>query len=209
MRILRYPVNNWKWWAGTCLRCGRYEGCELKATVAEQDSSVCERYLEKKADTKSDLLVHERTPSERRTRDRRRGARSYDAALLEAREVIGAFKKQGEAALKDLRPATLVGMYAAFHERVYGVAPAELREPNAMLAASSAAARMLRAFGGDSAMAAELVRWTWARELRRKKSRDADGVPTTFRLSWRIQFSAALETDFRVAMSKVSGTRIR
>lgn len=97
--------------------------------------------------------------------------------------------------------STLAGLYAFCHELIYGVVPDELQQRGIFHAAAKAAAHLVHtSFDDDFAAAAAFVRWSWEREKRLRdwaKSKNADRR----RLSWRLQFSASLVTDWRVAMS--------
>lgn len=97
---------------------------------------------------------------------------------------------------------TFVGLYAMCHRLVYGVVPSELEERGAFFAAQKHAARALHElFNDDVQLMAEFVRWSWEVEKRKHawaQSRTIDRK----RLSWRVQFSRALETDFRIYLKQ-------
>jgi hypothetical protein len=104
-------------------------------------------------------------------------------------------------------PATIVGLYAVLHEKVYGVEPEELAE--AWLGAVSAAKRLLEEspFNGDVARLVDFVRFTWKREkMAEDKARGTGNVRR--RVGWRLQFvSRALVVDYKRAI--VTTTRKR
>jgi len=101
------------------------------------------------------------------------------------------------------KPTHLVALYEWCHERVYGVAPAELT-PKVWRGAMFAAARMLKdEFNDDVLAMVAFVRWVWRREnARESKRRGAawdGGATSTFRISWRLQFvTKHLITDYRI-----------
>lgn len=93
-------------------------------------------------------------------------------------------------------PTHLVGLYAWLHEGVYGVAAEELHDEKALVAALSAAKKLLAQLGIDEAV--RFVAWTWMRE-RRSVMRGKEGR----RVTWQVQFACrALLVDYRVAARK-------
>ena len=60
------------------------------------------------------------------------------------------------------------------------------------------------AFKGDIERAVDFVHWTWKRELSREKK--ANGADRNFRIGWRLQFSANLLTDWRLAEKRAGGS---
>lgn len=119
----------------------------------------------------------------------------YDRAREEAAERVTA----GDWG--DAGPAAFVGFYALMHEKIYGVAPAELVD--AWKGAVSAARGMLdKDFGGKPIEMLEFLRWTWKRERARETKRRAEGTEGG-RIGWVLQFkSRALLTDYRVEESR-------
>ena len=95
----------------------------------------------------------------------------------------------------------LVGLYSLLHERVYGVIPDELDGP-AYFAAVAAAARTCTTLGGAEKVF-EFIRWTWKREDQREQKR-RDENSGGGRIGWRLQFSPAMITDYRVAQERAS-----
>jgi hypothetical protein len=103
---------------------------------------------------------------------------------------------------RNISPTGLVALYERFHEHVYGVPAAEVDTPRAFLQAARVAGTMLkREFGGDGARAVEFMFWVWKRETERetwRRENHRDGG----RIGWRLQFSGALLTDFRIARAR-------
>jgi len=97
-------------------------------------------------------------------------------------------------------PRHLVALYARLHEEVYGVAPADVEQRRAFLAACSAAGKLLREeFGGEGRAAIEFMRWAWRRERAGVRRRHARGESSDWRVTWQQQFvSRRLLTDYRV-----------
>lgn len=113
-----------------------------------------------------------------------------------AREVEG-MRQEGDWAA--LEPGHAVALYAACHERCYGVAPLELEHPKDFALARIAAKRLLlEHFEGKAETLASFVRWCWEREQEREQWRRQNGRTAT-RIGWRLQFGAALVTEFRIA----------
>lgn len=101
---------------------------------------------------------------------------------------------------EDANPSVLVGLYAHCHEQIYGVFPDELADATVWRIVTGAAAAMVRNhFGGVTEYAVDFVRWTWVREEGRLKYHRNQGSAPKSRIGWRIQFSSALVTDWRVA----------
>jgi len=98
----------------------------------------------------------------------------------------------------EARGKHLVALYAWLHGEIYKVEAAELLDGKTMLAASSAADRMLRDdFGGDGKRAVEFIAWAWYRE----RSFEKAGRTSTRRLGWRLLFaSKCLLVDYRVEL---------
>lgn len=98
--------------------------------------------------------------------------------------------------------ATLVGLYAFCHNLVYDVLPDELRElPTFRNAAKVAASFTHSHFEDDFGAAAGYVKWCWERERGKHNWALANGIARN-RLSWRLQFSAGLLTDWKVGRNK-------
>lgn len=96
----------------------------------------------------------------------------------------------------------LVGLYSFCHEEVYGVTPIELDEKAALRVASRMASAMVKKyFGSDTDEAVEFIKWTWMREREREEWAAQNGK-TRGRVGYRLQFSSALLTDYRVALSR-------
>ena len=103
-----------------------------------------------------------------------------------------------EQGQRDPKAPHFVALYAKLHEHVYGVAPTEL-EDVAWFAACKEADRIFNEFQNSKLLMFDFMRWVWRRERAAEKRRKADGVETSRRIGWRLQFSRTLVTDFRVA----------
>jgi hypothetical protein len=111
-------------------------------------------------------------------------------------------RAEENAAARDWKNASareLVGLYSLLHERVYSVRPDELDGPS-FFAACAMAGLALKALG-SSEKVFEFIRWTWRREDAREQKR-RDGDSGGFRIGWRLQFSPAMITDYRVAQER-------
>jgi len=97
----------------------------------------------------------------------------------------------------------LVALYVLCHLQVYGVRPAELdcngtAGKKARIGAESSARRVLdKEFGGDPSKMVAFMHWAWKGEQRREAYAKDKGYERR-RMSWRVQFSAELLTDYRV-----------
>lgn len=91
-----------------------------------------------------------------------------------------------------------VALYAWLHAEIYGAEAQDLLDGKSMLAASSAADKMLRVdFEGQAARFVEFIAWCWKREKVAMKK----GVGR--RLSWRLQFALRhLLVDYRVDLMR-------
>ena len=139
-----------------------------------------------------------RTPSQKRARKAGQATRLFEKAAHSAQQLMTEIKT-GSPDYSKVSPLAAVGMFIIMHTYVYSVEPAELRDRDALLGASSAARRILSAdFGGQLEYLCDFVRWTWAREKKTFATRTTD-----FRVSWRYQFcSKALLTDYKIAISR-------
>lgn len=121
-----------------------------------------------------------------------------------ARFLAGARSSFASGDWEQAGPGHLVALYGYCHERVYGVRVAELEEGRTYGEAMRKAAQLLKSdFAGDVAELVAFVRWTWRREDFREKKRRADGgAQDQRRLGWRLQFAAALVTDYRLDQAR-------
>jgi hypothetical protein len=109
---------------------------------------------------------------------------------------------RGRRAWAEMRPGHFVALYVACHERVYGAAPTELDVGRTHALAVLAASRLLKQeFHEDPARMFDFLRWAWDREEAREKWR-RDNRREGGRIGWRLQFGAALVTDYRVEASR-------
>jgi hypothetical protein len=165
-----------------------------------------------------DRMLHRRTPGGEfmRNVEKRAGKpkrlpsskKKFEQACEQGRRRLALLQGGDRTAFDNATAIDLVGVYILFHVHVYKVSPEELQQGAAMMAACSAAGRMLRdAFAGDSLQAVAFIRWTWQREARAEKRRAGDSA-AGFRIGWRLQFAhAGLLTDYRVAMARVQQAR--
>jgi len=121
---------------------------------------------------------------------------SWEKALKQAREMIAS----GE--WDDALPRHYVAAYALLHEKVYGVAPAELTAAARLRAAGLVAGCLDRQFGGDKAEMAAMMRWTWQREVAREKWR-RENDRSGGRIGVHLQFGACV-SDYRVDKARRS-----
>ena len=103
---------------------------------------------------------------------------------------------------EDAKAATFVGLYALCHRLVYGVLPSELVAAGTFkLAVRMAAKAKHELFHDDGIALVEFVRWTWEREKRKNSWAQSKSVDRN-RMSWKWQFSRAMETDYRIHLSQ-------
>jgi hypothetical protein len=85
---------------------------------------------------------------------------------------------------------------------IYGVVPSELLEQQSFRAAARAAAKaMHELFDDDATAVAAFVRWAWEVEKRKNTWAQSKSIDRR-RLGWRVQFSRALETDYRIYLKQ-------
>jgi len=101
---------------------------------------------------------------------------------------------RAKASWPDARPRHLVALHVLCHRHVYGVDPGELSGKTWTAACLSAARLLEREFSGDVVRLVEFIAWSWKRE----KRAHAKGSDERRRMGWRLQFSSALVTDYRV-----------
>ncbi len=131
----------------------------------------------------------------------------FDSACREAQELSARYAKENDATAFDAaRPSVLIGVYVLLHTKVYGVAPDDLLDGKAFLAACGMATRLVRdQFGGSMKQAVEFLRWVWRRE-KYLEERNKEG--RTSRLGWRLQFGCSgLVVDYRVAVARHARAR--
>jgi hypothetical protein len=98
---------------------------------------------------------------------------------------------------KGAKPGNLVALWAWCHGAVYGVVPEEVSYPAQFGKACIRAAQVLKAsFDGDVVRCVDFVRWTWSREMRRRKNVEANQER---RIGWALQFSPGMVSDWRVS----------
>lgn len=129
---------------------------------------------------------------------RKRGLRSTGVADIDrALEEVDEMKKRGDWG--QARPRHLVALYYRLHAHVYQAEPAELRG-KVWTAACLMAARLLeREFKGETQRMVSFIGWAWGRERRAHAGSDN---PDRRRLGWKLAFSPALVTDYRVHLQQ-------
>lgn len=120
------------------------------------------------------------------------GKQDVDQSLAEVDRMVAS--KDWSAA----RPRHFVALYFKMHAHVYGTEPAELRGKTWTAACLMAARLFERELGSDVDRFVNFLAWTWKRE----KRAHARGSDDRRRMGWRLQFSPALVTDYRVFLAQ-------
>jgi len=102
----------------------------------------------------------------------------------------------------EARAIDFVALYTSMHEKVYGVAPV-MTSADRLNASFAAAACMRTHFGNEPQELADFIWWTWKREIGREKFRRENGRDGGS-ISWALQFSGRLLTDYRISMVRES-----
>ena len=120
-------------------------------------------------------------------------------ASMEIRNAMNAAEAMREKnEWTGAKPEHLVALYAQLHDHVYGVDSEEISDKRRWGTACVDAACMLeREFHGNVEAAVKFVAWVWGRE---KKARARANGREMRRLGCRLQFSAGLVNDYRVAI---------
>lgn len=105
---------------------------------------------------------------------------------------------------KAFTPKHFVALYCLLHKHVYGVIPDEVRT-QFNLAVRKAHTMLRSEFDGDQGRMVAFMRWVWAREMKRNKTRTADD---DFRIGWRLQFASNYLSDYRVSRAR-RGKRVQ
>lgn len=118
--------------------------------------------------------------------------RTLDNALVE----MEVYKETGD--WSTAKPMHYVALYAWLHTSIYETEPLDLLEGKSLLAASSAAKKMLDVdFDNEGKRFVEFIAWCWRRE------RIATKKGSGRRLSWRLQFASRhLLVDYRVDLMR-------
>jgi hypothetical protein len=112
-----------------------------------------------------------------------------------AREQMNSMAERGE--WDDASGTHLVALYEWLHEKVYGVATAEL-DARTWAVASQMAGRMVeQQFDNDFGKAVVFMRWVWRREHEREAWRRENGKQGA-RIGWRLMWNGSLVTDYKV-----------
>lgn len=120
--------------------------------------------------------------------------KKFDEATARAAEMAASLD------WSKARAIDFVALYASMHERVYGAAP--VMSPVDRLNASFMAAAFQRThLEDDPQRLADFLWWVWRREKERESWRRENGRDGGS-ISWRLQFSPRLLTDYRVAMAR-------
>lgn len=119
--------------------------------------------------------------------------------LKRAYDAMVAMKDKDDFA--GAEPIHLVVLYLELHLRVYGVEAADCTGSDRVGAIARAKDFVRDFFDGSSERAVEFLRWTWQREKAREKWRRENNAGGK-RITWRLQFSAALVTDYRLDQAR-------
>jgi hypothetical protein len=139
------------------------------------------------------------------SKDRREKPKTIaDAQWRKAREWAEGAMRDGD--WSEALPRHFVAAYELLHERTYGVAPAELTPAVRLQAAGLAAAMLRKEFDDDPEEMAEFLRWTWNQEAKTEKWRRANNRDGR-RIGFRLQFTGALLTDYRISKKRRAGAR--
>ena len=123
---------------------------------------------------------------------KRAGGRSTLLAIEQA--VLDARARAQSGDWTAAGAKAIVGLYAWCHKATYGEEPLELRDDGPFSGAARTVSKMLgEHFADDVEAMAAFVKWTWMREQARRGAGRG-----TSRIGWRLQFSGAMLTDYRV-----------
>lgn len=123
-----------------------------------------------------------------------------DASWLKAREQADGMMRGGDWTGAIARH--FAAAYELLHERVYGVAPAEMTPPYRSISAAMAARLLEKEFGGDPDKMADFMRWAWSREKGREEWRRKNNGGRGGRITPRTMFGGYLVTDYRVDVAR-------
>ena len=93
--------------------------------------------------------------------------------------------------------AIIVGVYAMFHEIVYGEMPLELEQKPEFRRALGMAKALLGAFDDDAGAVVAFMKWSWKRQEGKIEWAKREGRDLS-RFSYRFAMSMACVTDYRV-----------
>ncbi len=147
-------------------------------------------------------------PGAKRSTSKRSPRRSNPQAVATATKhaelMVSAFQEGNRHAFDTAECRELVGLYAVLHEKVYGVAPAELVR-DWMLVVTATRRMLKQEFEGRPPRMVAFIRWVWSREAKREAKRRQNGADSS-RIGWRLQFqSQSMLTDYRVHLSRKYG----
>jgi hypothetical protein len=132
----------------------------------------------------------------------RKGKRQSSNKVREQTEIM-----IEENDFERANPRQLVMYYVILHEKLYGVAPAEIMDSTPLArrtlqGAESAARRLLvTEFRERPVDMASFIFWVFKREhFRRNKAKESGRPPSEYRIGWKLMFSSrTLYTDYMVA----------
>lgn len=127
-----------------------------------------------------------------------------DEAFLAMLDEVNVMLKEGK--WQEAEPKHFVALYADLHFRVYGVEACELGPKERVFAAKLAGDMLRDDFAGDRSEFAKFVSWAWTREKSREEWRRTNHKEGG-RVSWRLQFSRSLLTDFRIDEARKKAAR--
>jgi hypothetical protein len=151
------------------------------------------------------MTTAEFVASRRRRKSKRLTGVSTKDRNRYASELVSFMKaRDWEARRGELHVGHLVALYCWCHGEVYRVQPSELDQAHEFAVAIVMAKRFAdQQFRGDLVEVVKFIQWCWKREHRNENWRLQNGHQGR-RLTWRIQFSAALVTDYRLDLARVS-----
>lgn len=119
----------------------------------------------------------------------------FQEQVDKAREEMPLMARSGDWG--DATGLHLTALYEFMHREVYGVEPLEL-DKRAWASCSKVAANCVQKFfEGEMGQCVAFLRWVWGREIEREAWRKQNGRDGA-RIGWRVQWSAALVSDYRV-----------
>jgi hypothetical protein len=110
----------------------------------------------------------------------------------------------GEGQWELATPRHFVALFSLLHELVYKVPDGSMNGPGRLKATFMAGRMLEKEFSGEPVRMAEFVWWIWKREEGHEKFRRERGHGFT-RITAYKQFSGALLTDYRIALTRQKG----
>lgn len=136
-----------------------------------------------------------------------KGLSVSEATIKRTSEEVERFIDRGD--WQPASPYHLVALYMICHEETYGVPATELKGQEFGLCAHVAKAFIIRNFNGSIPDTIPFIRWAWAREAGKEKWRAEKGITDGRRFGWKLQFSDALLTDYRIHLRREEEKKAR